>query len=89
MFSPEFIGQRAEITSHDYAAHLVCSCMCITFNKAFWFPKEHIVGFVADVKGTLNPPKGAVPFGKDLVRTLDFIVWLITTSLRVEVKGTG
>ena len=32
--------------------------------------KGHIVGFGADPKGTLKPPKGTVPFGKGLARTL-------------------
>ena len=41
--------------------------------KISWFwggAKGHIVGFGADPKGTLEPPKGTVPFGKGLARTL-------------------
>ena len=32
--------------------------------------KGHIVHFGADPKGTLGAPKGTVPFGKGLARTL-------------------
>ena len=32
--------------------------------------KGHIVGIGADPKGTLEAPKGTVPFGKGLTRTL-------------------
>ena len=34
--------------------------------------KGHIIGFGADPKGTLGAPKGTVPFGKGLARTLVF-----------------
>ena len=37
--------------------------------------QRHIIGFWADPKGTLGAPKGTVPFGKGLARTLDCMDW--------------
>ena len=42
----------------------------------------NIIGFGADPKGTFGAPKGTVPFGKDLVRTvicdsIGVLHWLI------------
>ena len=42
--------------------------------KICWFwdgADRHIVSFVADPNGTLEPPKGTVPFGKGLATTLE------------------
>ena len=36
----------------------------------FYSQSPDIVGFGADSEGTLEPPKGTVPFGKGLARTL-------------------
>ena len=50
---------------------------------AVWFwggAKGHIVGFGADPKGTLEPPKGTVPFGKGLARTLMYMHRLCNNS---------
>ena len=46
-------------------------------------PKGHIVHFVADPKYTLEPPKGTVPFGKGLARTL-----VITQQFTVTLNYT-
>ena len=76
VFSPGFTGQRAQIISHDHAPHLDCSdCQVVQVAVknmlVLRWSQRHIVSFVADPKGTLEPPKGTVPFGKSLARTLD------------------
>ena len=77
MFSPGFTGQRAQIISHDHAPHLDCSdCQVVQVAVknmlVLRWSQRHIVSFMADPKGTLESPKGTVPFGKGLARTLVF-----------------